>query len=75
MNQIWKDKLNDLSLDTGLPVEEMLKEAVFDSVAPGICMNESCSYTAYYEPDQQEGWCEACGTTTVTSCLILAGIY
>jgi hypothetical protein len=52
-----------------------LLEAVFsDSVSPGICMNEGCDYTVEVEPDQDRGWCEACGTNTVKSAPILAGI-
>ena len=53
---------------------DMLKAAMADSVVPSICMNEGCDYTTGMEPDQSEGWCEECGTGTVTSCLILAGI-
>tara|TARA_R110002020_G_scaffold248807_1_gene462808 strand:+ start:376 stop:606 length:231 start_codon:yes stop_codon:yes gene_type:complete len=46
----------------------------FDSVIPGICMNVGCTYTAGIEPDQEAGYCEACGTTTVKSAMVLAGI-
>ena len=45
-----------------------------DSVCPAICMTEGCDYTAEMEPDQTEGYCEACGGNTVTSALILAGL-
>ena len=52
-----------------------LVEAVWcDSVCPAICMTEGCNYTAEMEPDQQEGYCEACGGNTLTSALILAGL-
>jgi hypothetical protein len=37
-------------------------------------MNPGCEYTAEVEPDEREGWCGACGTTSVRSCLILAGL-
>jgi len=53
---------------------DMLEVATFDSVAPAICTNEGCGYTTNMEPDQDRGWCEICGTNTVKSCLILAGI-
>ncbi len=43
-----------------------------DSVCPAICMNPRCDYTADLEPDQDEGWCEACGTNTLVSALVLA---
>jgi len=43
-------------------------------VSPAICMNDGCDYTAEMEPDQDRGWCEACGTNTVASALILAGL-
>jgi len=53
---------------------DMLEEATYDSVAPGICRNVDCDYTTEVEPDCQEGWCEECQEGTVESCLILAGI-
>lgn len=53
---------------------QMLEEATFDSVAPGICINEGCYYTTTVEPDCHNGWCEECETQTVSSCLILKGI-
>jgi len=55
-------------------LEDLLAEAVFDSVCPGICMNADCTYTTDVEPDQDRGWCEACGTNSVKSALILAGL-
>lgn len=45
----------------------------FESLVLGICMNEGCDYTTEYEPDQDRGFCECCGTATVKSGLILAG--
>lgn len=53
---------------------EMMQQYITDSVAPGICMNDGCSYTVQVEPDQCEGYCEQCGTNTVKSCMILAGV-
>ena len=53
---------------------QMLEDATYDSVAAGICMNPGCDYTTEVEPDQGHGWCEACETQTVKSCLLLAGI-
>ena len=55
-------------------LDDLLAEAVFDSVCPGICMNADCTYTTDVEPDQDRGWCEACGTNSVKSALILAGL-
>ena len=46
-----------------------------DLLAASItCMTESCDYTTEMEPDQTEGYCEACGGNTVVSVLVLAGI-
>ena len=45
-----------------------------DAVCPAICMNEDCSYTDNLEKDQREGWCPECGTNSMKSCLILAGL-
>jgi hypothetical protein len=69
-------KLAALQLQSeGYDTLEELLEAVFsDSVSPGICMNDGCDYTTEVEPDQTQGWCEVCGTNTVKSAPILAGI-
>ena len=53
-------------------IQDFLEANVIDSVSPGICNN--CDYTTEVEPDQREGYCEACGTQTVQSGLVLAGL-
>ena len=53
-------------------IEEILFASITDSVCPAICMTEGCDYTAEMEPDQEHGYCEACGGNTVTSALVLA---
>lgn len=69
------NKLNRLAEIEGFgSVDEMLSEATFDSSCYGICMNSDCEYTTEVEPDQSHGWCEECGTQSVKSCLILAGL-
>ncbi len=55
-------------------VEDLLKASVVDSICPAICMTEGCDYTTEMEPDQDAGYCEACGGNTVTSALVLAGL-
>jgi len=55
-------------------VEEMLCDAAFDDVVPGICKNAECSYTTGTEPDATANWCEICNTNSVVSCLVLAGV-
>jgi hypothetical protein len=55
-------------------LDDLLEFAVADSVCPAICMTEGCDYTTEMEPDQTEGYCEACGANTVVSALILAGL-
>jgi hypothetical protein len=55
-------------------VEGVLLLNIIDSVCPAICMTEGCDYTTEMEPDQDQGYCEACGGNTVTSALILAGL-
>jgi hypothetical protein len=67
-------KLEDLAKVEGKPSTELLEEATFDSIAMGICINPRCTYTNQVEPDQSAGYCEKCGTNTVKSCLVLAGI-
>lgn len=65
-------KLETLSKIEGIPIEELLEQATFDSVARGICTNPDCNYTSTVEPDQDRGYCEDCQTNTVKSCLVLA---
>jgi hypothetical protein len=55
-------------------VEDVLFLSITDSVCPAICMTEGCDYTTEMEPDQDQGFCEACGGNTVTSALVLAGL-
>jgi hypothetical protein len=55
-------------------VVDLLSATITDSVCPGICMTEGCDYTTETEPDQREGYCEACGGNTLVSALVLAGI-
>ena len=55
-------------------LDDLIAATISDSVSPAICMNEGCDYTAEMERDQREGWCEACGTNTVASAFILAGV-
>jgi hypothetical protein len=54
--------------------EALIAAAVVDSVCPAICMNDDCEYTCEMEPDQDRGWCEVCGTNSMASALVLAGI-
>ena len=54
--------------------EEMLIDSGFDSIVPGICMDENCDYTTDVEPDCEEGWCEICDTGTVKSCLVISNL-
>ena len=67
-------KLEKLAKIEGLSVDKMLERATFDSVNPGICVNKDCDYTTDVEPDCDSGYCEECGTQTVKSALMLAGL-
>ena len=66
------DQLIELEGCAGL--DELLEAAALDSVSPAICTNDGCNYTAEMEPDQEQGYCEFCGTNTVVSALVLAGL-
>lgn len=59
------DSVDDLLLATAL------KDY---SVCPAICMTEGCDHTAEMEPDQDQGFCEACGGNTLVSVLVLADL-
>ena len=68
-------KLRELARDGGhASVVEMFKACVTDSVSPAICTERECSFIAEMEPDQDRGYCEACGGNTVVSALVLAGL-
>jgi len=65
--------LDIIVIEEGFDSEwELLETYAFDSVVPGVC--SECENVYHYEPDQDAGWCEICGTNTVVSCLILGGI-
>ena len=55
-------------------LDDLIKASVADSICPAICMTEGCNYTTEMEPDQDAGYCEACGGNTVVSALVLAGL-
>ena len=67
-------KLAQLADNWGLTINELMEEAALDSCAPAICMNLNCDYSTEMEPDQDQGYCEACGSNTVQSAAILAGL-
>jgi hypothetical protein len=72
---IYSEKLNTLADFEGFSnSDELLANAIFESVVPGICMNKGCNATYNYEPDQRNGYCDECQTRTVESCLSLAGV-
>ena len=69
-----EEKLQTLAEDWGYEnPDAMIADTFIDSVSPGICMNERCDYSTEIEPDSREGWCELCGTQSVTSAQVLAG--
>lgn len=65
--------LIELSKQTGMSVEEMMEQSVFDGLSPAICTN--CHWVTNMEPDQDRGYCEECGENKVVSCCVLAGIF
>jgi hypothetical protein len=54
-------------------LDGLLSACGTSDACPAICMTEGCDHTAEMEPDQREGYCEACGGNTVVSVLVLAG--
>ena len=61
-------KLRELARSGGhASVVEMFKACATDSVSPAICTERDCSYVTEMEPDQDRGYCEACGGNTVVS--------
>jgi len=51
----YANKLNVLLKEEGLTEEELMRQGVFDSLVPGICMNDTCNATYDYEPDCRRG--------------------
>ena len=67
-------KLSQLASIEGFDsIDDLLAEAVYDTCY-AICTNPECDFTTILEPDAENVTCEECGTPTVTSCLILAGL-
>lgn len=52
----------------------LLDDLIDDSICPGICMNPNCDHTCDVEPDCANGYCEECGTRSIMSALMLAGV-
>jgi hypothetical protein len=55
-------------------LNDLLTASLADTMCAGICMAEGCDHITECEKDQDEGHCDACGSTTVTSALVLADI-
>jgi hypothetical protein len=71
--ELRKAKLNQILESEGYEnLDALLEASITDSVCPAACVN--CSYTTEMEPDQNRGYCENCGTNTVVSALVLAGL-
>jgi len=71
------NKAEQLAQDWGYEdLDEALNDPdlLFDSVAPGICMNPECDYSTEVEPDCTSGYCEICETQSVKSIHILMGV-
>lgn len=75
MFDLENPKLAELAVIEGFaePID-LIEAYVTDSLVPAICMNDNCDASAELEPDQDHGFCEHCGTQTMKSALILAGI-
>lgn len=68
-------KLQQLAKDWGFETPtQLVEEYIYDGVMPSICMNPGCDYSTEMEPDQDEGWCECCGTNTLKSAAVLLGV-
>lgn len=68
-------KLMKLCAAEGLKsLDDLVAMSIAGSACPTICMTEGCDHTTEMEPDQEAGYCEACGGNTVVSVLVLAGL-
>ena len=55
-------------------VASLLDRYVIDGCVPGICVTCGETIETSCEPDAEDIPCDACGTRTVRSILVLAGI-
>ena len=54
---------------------ELLEAYAIESVVPGACKNEGCTYvSSSCEPDGEDCWCEVCDDQSVVSCMVLGGV-
>ena len=68
-------KAETLATDWGYSSpEDCAADYMFEGVNPAICMNKGCDYSTEMEPDQDQGWCESCGTNTLKSISVLLGV-
>lgn len=75
MMNLIEDKVQILCDQNGYnDVIQFAEDYINEGTIPGICMNPDCNFSADYEPDQDKGYCDDCGTQTVTSLFILIGV-
>lgn len=55
-------------------LDALLEATATDAECPAICMAEGCDHVGEMEPDQDGGYCEACGGNTMVSALVLVGV-
>jgi hypothetical protein len=69
-----KHLLQKVAADGGFATTmEMLEHYAIDSVVPGICI--ICGgIDDSIEPDREDACCDECGTDTVKSVLVIAGV-
>jgi hypothetical protein len=66
--------VSDLEAEYGMDAIDICHEYEYEVGVPGICTNSGCTFTAEYEPDCTEGYCEECKTKTVKSIFVIFGI-
>lgn len=67
------DKLTELLEAEGYTsLDEFILVNDTDERVPGICGNFACSFTKDVHRDERHGWCDRCGTESVTSGLVIA---
>ncbi len=78
MNQLALDpftgnKLNEAAEVLGYhSTLDMLMEEEDNTMVPGICVSPRCRYVTAVDIEQDEGFCEDCGTDTVASIFVIA---
>jgi hypothetical protein len=72
--EVCMSKLEQLAEAAGYEdVAQLIEDMATEDLVEGICLTVDCWYTALVAPPETKGYCPLCESTTIASCLVLAG--